>query len=360
MQGKMKVQNFYEPLKMAYEEQDIPQIADNEVLIHVKAVGICGSDVSYYYGHSPLDTKTGKGPLYLGHEASGVVAEVGSIPAKMGLFKPGDRVVVNPVQQCNSCPACMRGEFNSCTHVEVIGVSVNGCLAEYVKVKYTHVYKIPDEVTFEDGALAEPLACATHGVKLLDIGLGQTAVVFGTGTIGLMQLQLCKAAGAGRVIMVGIEDYGLSMGLKLGATAVINSLIKDSPYYAADVPAKIMELNGGDKATRAIVATSAMPALQQALTVTGPHSTIVYFGLPGPEDQLKVPVLEAIQSSRKLLFSWLAPLVWDNVFHVIASGQVKLKPLITHRFSLKDAEKGIIFIKEGKEDKTKGIVIIDK
>ncbi len=355
----MKVQNFLEPLKMVYEEHDIPQIADNEVLVRVKAVGICGSDVSYYFGHSPLDTKDGKGPLYLGHEASGVVAEVGAIAAKMGLFKEGDRVALNPVQQCNACPACMRGEFNSCAHLEVIGVSVNGCLAEYVKVKYTHVYKIPDEVSFEDGALAEPLACATHGVKLMEIDLGQTAVVFGTGTIGLMQLQLCKAAGAGKVIMVGIEDYGLSVALKLGATAVINSLKKDSPYYAADVVAKIMELNGGEKAPRAIVATSAMPALQQALKVTGAHSTVVYFGLPGPEDELKVPVLEAIQSSRKLVFSWLAPLVWDNVFHVIASGQVDLKTLITHKFSLKDAEKGIIFMKESTEDKIKGVVLID-
>lgn len=359
MKGTMKVQNFYEPLKMSYEEHDIPQIADNEVLVRVKAVGVCGSDVSYYYGHSPLDTPSGKGPLYLGHEASGVVAEVGSIADKMGLFKVGDRVAVNPVQQCNACPECMRGEFNSCTHLEVIGVSVNGCFAEYVKVKYTHVYKIPDEVSFEDGALAEPLACATHGVELLDIDLGQTVVIFGAGSIGLMQLQLCKAAGAGKVIMVDIKDYGLQVALKLGATAVINSLDKKSPYYAEDVAAKVMELNSGEKATRAIVPTSAMPALQQAIDVTTHHSVIVYFGLPSPEDELKVPVLEAIQSSRTLKFSWLAPLVWDNVFHVIASGQVQLKPLITHKFSLKDAEKGIQFMKESSEDKIKSIVLID-
>ena len=112
-------------------------------------------------------------------------------------------------------------------------------------------------------------------------------------------------------------------------------------------------------ASRAIVATSAMPALQQALKVTGHHSTIVYFGLPAPEDELKVPVLEAIQSSRTLKFSWLAPLVWDNVFHLIASGQIQLKPLITHKFSLKDAEKGIIFMKESAENKIKGVVLMD-
>lgn len=106
MIGKMKVQNFYEPLVMKYEEHDIPQIADNEILIKVMACSICGSDVSYYYGHSPLGTKDGKGPLYLGHEMSGVVVEVGKLGKD--LFAPGDRVAVNPVQQCNACEYCMR------------------------------------------------------------------------------------------------------------------------------------------------------------------------------------------------------------------------------------------------------------
>ncbi len=359
MTGKMKVQNFYEPNVMKYEEHDIPQIADNEVLVRVKAVGICGSDISYYFGHSPLDTPNGKGPMYIGHEASGVIAEIGGIPAKLGLFELGDRVAINPVQQCNACPACMRGEFNECSNVETIGVSVNGCFAEYVKVKYTHVYKIPDEVSFESAALAEPLACATNGVKLLDVQLGQTVVVYGTGGIGLMQTQLAKAAGAGKVIVIGIDDFGLEKALKVGADHVINNLDKNSKYYAADVPAKVMELNRGIKAPRAIVATSAMPALQNALLVTGPSSTIVFFGLPGPEDRLQLDVMEAIQSSRTLKFSWLAPLVWDNVFNVMASGQVSFDELITQRFTLEDCEAGIKFMKESSEDKIKGIVLID-
>ena len=359
MKGKMKVQNFYEPMVMKLEEHDIPQIADNEVLIKVKAVGICGSDISYYYGHSPLDTPNGKGPMYLGHEASGVVAEVGSIPQSLGLFKEGDRVALNPVQQCNACPACMRGEFNTCSHVETIGVSVNGCFAEYVKVKYTHVYKIPDEVSFEDAALAEPLACATHAIERLDVRLGQTVVVYGTGGIGLMQAQLAKAAGAGKVIVVARKDYGLKKALECGATHVINNTDTSSEYYAADVAARVAEINGGVPAPRAIVATSNMDALQDAIKVTGPCSTIVYFGLPGPEDKLQVPVLDAIQSERTLKFAWLAPLVWDEVFAVIASGQVDLSPIITHRFSLEDAEKGIVFMKEAKEPNIKGVIVMD-
>ena len=359
MEGTMKVVNFYEPLVMKNEVHPIPQIADNEVLVRLKAVSICGSDVSYYYGHSPLDTPDGKGPLYLGHEASGEIAEVGAIPAKLGLFKEGDRVAINPVQQCNACPACMRGEFNTCPNSEVIGVSVNGCFAEYVKVKFTNVYKIPDEVSFESAALAEPLACATHGIFDLDIKLGQTVVVFGLGGIGLLMVQLAKAAGAGKVIAIDVIDYNIEKAIAVGADYAINSLDKDSKYYAEDIAAKVREFNNGELAPRCIVPTSNMVALQEALNVTGACSTICYFGLPGPEDMLQIPVLNAIQSERTIRFSWLAPLVWDNVFNAIASGQVDLTPLITNKFTLDQTEEGIKYMKESKDNKIKGVVLLD-
>lgn len=357
MKGKMKVQNFYEPMVMKYEEHDIPQISDNEVLIKVMATSICGSDISYYYGDSPLGTPDGKGPLYLGHEICGVVAEVGSIPASAGLFQVGDRVSVNPVQQCNACEACMRGEFNVCTHSEVIGVSCNGGFAEYVKVKYTHVYKIPDEISFEHGALAEPLACATYGIKRLDIQLGQDVVIFGPGPIGLMMVQLAKSSGAGRVVLVGRKDYRLEVGKQVGADIVINTADKSSPYYAEDIATAVKE-KLGSLAPRCIVATSNMEALQNALLVTGPASTIVYFGLPGEKDKLEIPMLEAIQYDRTIKCSWLAPLVWDNVFHAIASGQVNLDPIITHRFTLEKCEEAIKFMKESKENKIKAVILI--
>ena len=359
MTGKMMVNRFMEPYKMVYREEDIPQIAENEILIKVKAVGICGSDLVYYNGKSPLDTPDGKGPLILGHEFSGVVAEVGGVAEKMGLFKPGDRVAVNPVMQCNACDACMRGEFNACNHLEVVGTMFDGAMAEYVKAKYTHVYKIPDEVSFKSAALAEPLACATHGVELLDVDLGQTVVVYGVGGIGLMMTQLVKAAGAGKVIVVARKDFGLQKALDCGATYVINNTDKNSPWYAEDVPARVRELNNGALADRAILATGNMSALQDALNVTGPCTTVVYFGQASATDKLEVPVLASLKSEKTLKFSWLAPLVWDNVFKLMGSGQVKFDSIITHEFSLEDAEKGIKFMLESKEPKVKGVIIVD-
>jgi len=358
MAMKMKAQVLYEPNVMKLEEVDVPEIMDNEVLVKIKAVGICGSDISYYFGHSPLGTDDGKGPLVIGHEMSGEVVKVGSIPAGMGLFKPGDRVALNPVMQCNACPACLNGQFNVCSNMlGVLGVSVNGGFAEYCKANYTHVYKLPDNVTFEEAALAEPLACATYAVKQLEVGLGQTVVVFGPGGIGLMMSQLAKSLGAGKVILVGITDFPLGVGLELGVDHVINTADKSSKYYAESLPEKIIELTGG-LAERCLVATSGMDALQAALDVTGNRSTIVYFGLPGPEDELKINVLDAINKDRIIKFSWLAPGTWDTVLRAVAAKKVRLDEIITHKFSLEDLSKGIDFMKNSIENKIKGIVVM--
>jgi L-iditol 2-dehydrogenase len=251
----------------------------------------------------------------------------------------------------------MRGEYNVCPNVGLYGVGPNnGAFADYVKIPYNNVFKIPDEVSFEAASVSEPLACATYSVTKLEVKLGQTVVVFGCGTIGLMDVQLVKAAGAGKVIAIDIVDYNLEKALELGANFVFNTADSKSKYYTDDIVKSVQDVNHGDLAARAIVPTNAIVALQQALLVTAPRAIVVYFGLPSPEDVLKVPVLDFITSDKIIKASWLSPLVWDNVFNVVASGQVKLEPLITHQFSLENTVEGIRFMKETKENRIKGIV----
>lgn len=358
MEGKMRAQVFYEPEVMKFEMIDIPKISDNEVLVRVKATGICGSDISYYYGHSPLGTANGKGPLVLGHEFSGEIVEVGKLPASLGLFKPGDRVTCNPVMQCNACSLCAQGKFNICQNVVVPGVTVNGAFAEYCKLNYTHVYKIPDSMSFEDAAIIEPLACATYGVKKLDVQPGEFVVVFGPGPIGIMMTQLVKASGAGKVAVVGTRDYPLGVALGLGADYAVNVKDKASKYYSDDLVGQISRLTDGRMADKVIVPTSSKQALQDALKVSGAGATVVYFGLPGADDKIEIPALETIQSDKTIKFAWLAPLVWPTSIRAVANGLVKLDQLVTHKFSLEDAEKGIQFMKFGKGDKLKGLVVI--
>lgn len=359
MTGKMKAQVFYEANVMKFEEIDIPQIADDEVLVKVKYCGICGSDISYYYGHSPLGTADGKGPLVLGHEFSGQVAEVGKIPAEKGLFNVGDRVICNPVQQCNACEFCAKGQFNVCSTMVVPGVSHNGAFAEYCVMKYTHIYKMPEGMSYKEASIVEPLACASYGLKKLDVQLGDFVVVFGPGPIGNMMVALAKGHGAAKVAVVGILDYPLGISLKCGADYIFNVGDKDSPNYTADIGKSIAEVNGGALADRVIVPTNALSALQSALTVLKPGATVVYFGLPGENDKIEVPALAAIQSDINIKFSWLAPLVWPTAISAVAAGIVDTDNIFTHEFSLEDTQKGIIFMKEGVGDKLKGVIVVD-
>ena len=203
MEGNMKAQVYYKPEDMKLENVPIPKINENQILIRVRACGVCGSDVVYYYGKSPLETSDGLGPLILGHEFAGDIVEMGRMAEESGLFAVGDRVLANPVQQCGVCPNCKRAEVNLCVKPRTKGVSTDGAFAEYTVMDMTHVYKIPDHISYEEAALCEPLACACYGVKKLDVQLGDFTVIYGPGAIGLMMLQLIKARGAGRVVMVG-------------------------------------------------------------------------------------------------------------------------------------------------------------
>ena len=351
----MKAQVFYEPLKMELVEAPDPQCGPADVVIRVKACGICGSDVAYYFGNSSLETPDGKGPCVLGHEFSGEVVEVGEMPRALGLFTPGDRVVLDPVQACNACEVCKRAQPNLCENKTVLGVSTDGGFAELARSSYTGVHKLPDNVSFEEGALTEPLACATYAIKNLKVEPGDFIVVYGPGAIGLMMVQLAKARGAGTVVLVGTRDYRLEIGKQLGADHVL-STEAGSPHHCADIPAFIAAQTGGKMANGAVTATSGLAAMEQALQVTGRRATIVYFGLPGDKDRLSVPVLNQILWDKEIRFSWLAPNTWPAALQALASGLVNVAPLVSHTYALADLVTALHEVRERKGNPMKPVV----
>lgn len=353
---KMKAQVFYEPGKMQLEEVDIPKVADDQVLVKIKACGICGSDVAYYYGDSSLETEDGKGPLILGHEFSGEVVEVGAIPKSLGLFEPGDRVTVDPVQYCNACEVCKKGYVNLCENKAVLGVSADGAFAEYCVSNYTGLHKIPETVTYEQAAMTEPLGCAVYGVSNMDIQLGDFVVIIGAGVIGTMMLQLAKSKGAGKVVFVGTRDYRLEIGKESGADYVFNVRDEDSPYYTDDLKTEIEELTDGKFADAVITPTGAVEAMEQAFEITGRRSRIVFFGLPSDVAVVRVPVLDSILWDKTVRFSWLAPLTWPTALDAIASGLVDVGKLHSHTIALEDLEQGIADVKARKDNVMKMIV----
>ena len=339
MAKKMKAQVFYEAENMKLEELEIPELGPDEALVQVKACGICGSDLEYYFGRSPVGTPTGKGPIVLGHEFTGVIAELGSAGKK--LFKEGDRVVVNPVQNCNACRACLSGKTNLCTSIYVPGVTANGAFAEYCVSKYTGLVPLPDNLSFEEGAFTEPLACAAYGMKKLEIRPGQFVVISGPGPLGLMMVQLAKSIGAGKVALVGTRDYRLEKGKELGADYIFNVKEKNSPHYVKNLKEAISDLTGGRLADRAIVPSSSNDAFEQAIDITGNAAIIVHFGLPGEKDVIHVPALSTHTMDKEIRFSWLAPLMWPTTLDILANGLVKVKPLLTHSYPLEQTEGAI-------------------
>jgi L-iditol 2-dehydrogenase len=356
MAEKMKAQVFYEPLDMRLEERDIPEPADDQVLIRVKACGVCGSDIAYYWGESPLETEDGKGPLIIGHEFTGEVVEVGALPAKLGLFEPGDRVVIDPVQYCNACEICKRGQVNLCEKKAVLGVSDDGGFAEYCVSHYTGLHKLPDNVSYEQGALTEPLACATYALQNAAVNPGDFAVVIGPGAIGIMMLQLVKSSGAGKVVLVGTRDYRLEVGKALGADEVINTKDSSSPYYAADLKEKISDMTAEKFADVVITPTGAVPAMEQAFEISGRRARIVFFGLPGADDYIKIPALDTIFWDKTIQFSWLAPFTWPTALQALSAGLVNVDPLITHSIELENLVQGLYDVRERKGNVMKAVV----
>jgi L-iditol 2-dehydrogenase len=225
----------------AYKELElldlpVPKPADDELLIRIRACGICGSDVHGY------DGSTGRRlpPVVMGHEAAGIVESVGSAVED---FRQGDRVTFDSTVYCGKCFYCQRGQINLCDNREVIGVSTpvfrrNGAFAEFVTVPARIAYHLPDSMSFSHAALIEAVSVAVHGVSLTPIALEDTVVVVGAGMIGLLTLQAVRLAGAGKVLVLDVDDTRLEMARSLGSSKTINSRGGDV------IPQILAETNG--------------------------------------------------------------------------------------------------------------------
>lgn len=335
--------------RIEMQELPLPRVGDADVLVRVKNCGICGSDVSYYFGYMP----TGKMPIVLGHEFTGEVMEVGAIPKGMGLFKPGDRVVVNPVQHCNACYNCASGHTNLCANLYVPGVNADGAFAEYVLSRYTGLFKLDDSVSYAAGAFIEPLACAVYGMNKLEIVPGQSVAIFGPGPIGIMMTQIAKKTGAGKVIMIGTRDYRLEEARKWGADFIFNTKDPQSPYYARDLKAAIADVTHGRMVDRAINPTAANEAFEQAIDITAGGAILVHFGGPASTDVIRVPALTFHEADKQIRASWLAPGVWPQTIAMIAEGLLNLEPLVSTTRPLSEAGQAIVDLKARKDDPIK-------
>ena len=219
MEGTMKTAVMTDIMEVEIQERPIPQPKDDEVLVKVEYVGICGSDL-HYYESGRIGDFVVKPPFVLGHEAGGTVVEVG---ANVKNLKVGDRVAMEPGKTCGHCEFCKSGKYNLCEDVVFFATPpVDGVFQEYVAHEAGLCFKLPDNVSTLEGALIEPLAVGMHAARQGEAKLGQTAVVTGAGCIGLVSLLSLKAMGVTKVIVVDVMEKRLQKALELGADSVIN------------------------------------------------------------------------------------------------------------------------------------------
>jgi len=316
----MKAVILHRVRDLRVEDVPAPKILADEVLIEVKATGICGTDLHIYKG----EWKT-RMPIVLGHEFSGAVADVGREVKDLSV---GDHVVAEPNIVCGKCRFCRMSERNYfCENLEAVGVTVNGAFAEYVKTKARNVYKIPEELSFDEAALIEPLACCIRGIDQAGIRIGDVVAIVGAGPVGLILLQLVKTAGASMVIQTDIDEIRLELARKLGADHILN-IRRDSPVEA------VKRLTGGYGVDVAIEAVGSPETITQAMKATRRGGRLNIFGVSPQDAVWEVKPFDLYDKELTITTSYRSPFTFERAIRIASTGRVDLKPLISHVFRL--------------------------
>jgi L-iditol 2-dehydrogenase len=307
-----------EYMKLELADMPVPEIGPDDLLVRVKACGICGSDVHGF------DGSTGRRlpPIVMGHEAAGIVERAGSGVKK---FAPGDRVTFDSTIFCGKCYYCARGQSNLCDNREVLGVSPgeyrrHGAFAEYVAVPQHIIFKLPDALSFEHAAMIEAVSVAVHAVELTPVSLGDTAVVVGSGMIGLLSIQALRLAGCTRVIAVDIDDAKLQRAAAMGAEVQLNS-------KKVDVPAAVRDLTGGRGADIALEAVGATEPIQTALASVRKGGVLTLVGNLSPK--IELPLQSVVTRQIRLIGSCASSGEYPACIDLLARGAIQVAPLIT-------------------------------
>jgi L-iditol 2-dehydrogenase len=349
MEGKMKVAIMTGIEKMEFIEREIPKVADNEVLVKLEYVGICGSDL-HYYETGRIGDYVVNPPFVLGHEPGGTIVEIGKDVTHL---KIGDRVALEPGKTCGECEFCRTGRYNLCPDVIFFATPpVDGVFQEYVAHEANLCFKLPDNVSTLEGALIEPLAVGFHAANQGEAKVGQTAVVTGAGCIGLVSMMALKAMGVSNVYVVDVMKNRLDKALELGATAVINAKEQDAVKV-------VMELTGGKGVDLAIETAGTDITAQQTVCMAKKGAHIVFVGY-SKTGMMNLPMSIALDKELTFKTIFRYRHIYPMAIDAVASGKVNLKGIITNIFEFDDIENAMNFSINNKSEIVKAVVKISK
>ncbi|MBO0778778.1 MAG: alcohol dehydrogenase catalytic domain-containing protein [Ktedonobacteraceae bacterium] len=320
----MRVVEYHANDDIRIVEQPVPEIGTGELLVQMRACGLCASDVMEWYMRP-------RAPLYPGHEPVGVVVAVGEGAEP---FRVGQHVFVHHHVPCMVCHFCQRGSFSQCATFRGTRLYPGG-LAEYIRVPAPNVQRdvllLPDELSFEHGTLIEPLACCIRGIDRAAVQPGDSVLILGAGSNGLMLGQLARLRGAARVMSVDPIAYRRQRALEMGADIVFDP-------QAAPLLAQIQEYNDGRKPDIVIVTPSKPAAMAQGLELAGPGGTVLFFAPPPSTETIPITPHQLFFQEITLRTSYSAgPYETRQALDLLRQGRIAADTLITHRFSLTDA-----------------------
>ena len=342
----MKALVYSEPFRLDIRDIPVPAVGPADVLVQVKSVGICGSDVMGYTG------RTGRRipPLVMGHEASGLIAEVG---AQVRGVKPGDRVCFDSTMYCNQCAACRAGHHNYCRKREVLGVSVpgmrrQGAMAEFVRIPGWAILPMPENLSFTEAALLEPVAIGLHGVARARTSPGETVLIIGSGTIGLFILQATRLRGPGKIIVLDLNEHRLSLARSLGADVVASPESIDPLLF-------VQQETAGAGADVSFEVVGLEATLGMAIRSTRIGGRVVLLG--NLTRNPPVDIQDIVSRELTLLGSYASAGEYSEAVDLVARGVIDPRPLISAVLPLEQGPEAFDRLYRGEEKALVKIVL---
>jgi len=324
-------------------EKPMPVADEGHVVVKVKAVGVCATDVHMITGKISLATP----PHVLGHEIAGVVEEIGS---GVNGWKKGDRVVIDTIISCGRCKACKSGRKELCPDKQEIGYTpYDGGYAEYVRVPAQCLVHLPEEIPFRDAAIMESVACPFGAVLRVGIKPGSTVLIQGAGPAGLAFLQAAKISGAGKIIMSARGENRLELSKKFGADYTIDA-------KREDVLSRVMELTNGEGCDYVLEASGSEAAIMLSFDACKVGGDILCYGIPDEKAQMIFPIMKVIMKQIRLhgILEYCAG--WDTLVSLVANGKINIHDMVTHTFALEDLAKAVELVTSKEKTLIKSVI----
>ena len=331
------------PGKIEFQEIETPVPKAGEVLIRIMKIGVCGSDIHVWHGKHPFTSY----PVTQGHEVSGEIAALG---AGVENLEVGQKVTIQPQVVCGKCYPCRHGKYNLCEHLKVMGFQTTGTASEYFAVDASKVTPLPEGMSYDEGAMLEPLAVTVHAAKRAGDIAGKRVCVLGCGPIGILLIQSLKAFGAAEVMATDVSDYRLELAKACGADYVINGKEEDTA-------ARILELTDGRGADLGIETAGSQVTAAQLIRGAKKGSTIVFVGYSA-SGEMTLPMSLALDKELTFKTVFRYRNIYPKAIEAVSSGRIRVRDIVTDIFRLDEIQHAMDACVRNKADIVKGVVKI--